>query len=77
MERAWTVAARNLKRNRRRNLATVAAVALGFAGLIMIGGYGNRVEHFLRTNAVYLQHSGHVTVYDKGGLYLAPVEQQR
>lgn len=77
MERAWTVAARNLKRNRRRNLATVAAVALGFAGLIMIGGYGNRVEHFLRTNAVYLQHSGHVTVYAKGGLYLAPAEPLR
>ncbi len=77
MERAWTVAARNLKRNRRRNLATLAAVALGFAGLIMIGGYGNRVEHFLRTNAVYLQHSGHVTVYAKGGLYLAPAEPLR
>lgn len=77
MERSWTVAARNLQRNRRRNLATVAAIALGFAGLVIIGGYGNRVEHFLRTNAVYLQHSGHVTVFAKDGLRLAPAEPLR
>ena len=39
MERAWTVAARNLKRNRRRNLATVAAVFfLGFmARMVLLG----------------------------------------
>ncbi|HMU41589.1 MAG TPA: FtsX-like permease family protein [Pseudomonadota bacterium] len=74
MERAFAVALRNLRRNKRRNLATVAAVALGFAGLIVIGGYGNRVEHFLRTNAVYLQHSGHVTVYEKQGLFLSAAE---
>ena len=77
MERAWAVAARNLRRNRRRNLATALAIAFGFAGLVVIGGYGNRVEQFLRTNAVYLQHSGHVTVYLENGLHKASAEPER
>jgi putative ABC transport system permease protein len=68
MTRAWRIAARNLRRNRRRNLATGLAVALGFAGLALLGGYVTRVEAFLRTNAVYLQHGGHVTVYRAGAL---------
>ncbi len=77
MERAWAVAARNLRRNRRRNLATALAIAFGFAGLVVIGGYGNRVEQFLRTNAVYLQHSGHVTVFLENGLHKASAEPER
>lgn len=77
MERAWAVAARNLRRNRRRNLATALAVAFGFAGLVLIGGYGNRVEQFLRTNAVYLQHSGHVTVFLENGLHKASAEPEK
>jgi len=64
----WRLAARNLRRNRRRNLATGLAIALGFAGLAILGGYVDRVELFLRTNAVYLQHGGHVVVYHEGGL---------
>lgn len=68
MTGAWRIAARNLRRNRRRNLATGLAVALGFAGLALLGGYVTRVEAFLRTNAVYLQHGGHVTVYHAGAL---------
>lgn len=68
MTGAWRLAARNLRRNRRRNLATGLAIALGFAGLAILGGYLGRVELFLRTNAVYLQHGGHVVVYREGGL---------
>ncbi len=68
MQHAWSLALRNLRRNRRRNVATVAAIAFGYAGLVLMGGYTNRVENFLRTNAVYLQHSGHVAVWLVGGL---------
>lgn len=62
------MAARNLARQRRRSLATGAAVALGVVGMVLLGGYVIRIEHFLRTNSVYLQHAGHVSVYREGGL---------
>jgi putative ABC transport system permease protein len=68
MKRAWRLAARNLVRNRRRNLATAVAIALGFAGLVLFGGYAIRIERFLRTNTVYLMHTGHLAIYREGGL---------
>lgn len=68
MQRAWRTAARNLLRNRRRNLATAVAIALGYAGLVLLGGYAIRVERFLRANTVYLQRTGHLVVYPLGGL---------
>jgi putative ABC transport system permease protein len=68
MHHAWRTAARNLVRNRRRNLATAVAIALGYAGLLLLGGYAIRIERFLRTNTVYLQRVGHLVVYAKGGL---------
>jgi putative ABC transport system permease protein len=63
----WRVAGRSLRRNRRRNLATGLAIMLGYAGLVLIGGYVVRIENFLRTNAVYLGPSGHLVVYRQGG----------
>lgn len=68
MRHAWRLAARNLGRNRRRNLATGVSIALGFCGLVLIGGYAVRVERFLRTNTVYLQQVGHLALYKEGGL---------
>ena len=68
MKGGWRLAARNLGRNRRRNLATGLAVAFGFAGLALLGGYVTHAEAFLRINAVYLQHGGHVVVYRTEGL---------
>jgi putative ABC transport system permease protein len=66
--KAWALALRNLRRNRRRNAATITAVALGYAGLVLFGGYISRIEAFIRTTTVYLQHTGHVSVYREGGL---------
>src|SRR5262245_24014314 len=77
MQRAWTLALRNLRRNRRRNFATVCAIALGYAGLVVLGGYATRVERFLRTNSVYLQHTGHVTVWLEGGFAKASAEPEK
>jgi putative ABC transport system permease protein len=57
-----------LGRNRRRNLATGLAILLGYAGLVLLGGYVVRVERFMRANSVYLAPSGHVAVYREGGL---------
>jgi putative ABC transport system permease protein len=68
MSHGWRFAWRSLARNRRRNLATALAIALGYAGLVLMGGYASRIERFLRTSAVYLQHTGHVVVYRAQGL---------
>jgi putative ABC transport system permease protein len=65
---AWHLAVRNLARNRRRNLVTASAIAIGYAGIVVLGGYANRVEALLRTTSVYLQHGGHLAVYARGGL---------
>lgn len=77
MSNAWRLAFRNLRRNRRRNLATGLAVALGFAGLSILGGYISQVERFLRTNAVYVQHGGHIAIYRSGGLERATAKPAR
>ena len=61
--KAWSLALRNLRRNRRRNVATAVAVALGYAGLVLFGGYISRIETFIRTTTVYLDHGGHVAIY--------------
>ncbi len=68
MRGAFKLAFRNLSRNRRRNLVTGSAIALGYAGLILLGGYADGNERLIRASSVYLQHSGHLAVYARGGL---------
>ena len=68
MTSTWTIALRNLARNRRRTLTSGLALAVGVAGISLLGGYVARVELFLRTSAIYLQNTGHVVVYKAGGL---------
>jgi putative ABC transport system permease protein len=65
---AWTLALRNLRRHRRRNLVTGLAIALGYAGLAVLFGYAGFAERLLRVGAVYMQHRGHLAVYAKDGL---------
>jgi hypothetical protein len=64
----WRLAWRNLGRTKRRNLATAMAIAVGCAGLVILGWWATRVEAFLRSGSVYLDHRGHVLVYKEGGL---------
>jgi putative ABC transport system permease protein len=82
---AWRLAFRNLRRHRRRNLVTALAVAVGYAGLVVLFGYAGWAEQLLRTASVYGQHRGHLAVYTPGGLkraeakpsrYALPVEAQ-
>ena len=86
MTGGWRIAVRNLSRNRRRNLSTGLAIALGYAAVVMLGGYANWVDGMVRTNSVYLQHVGHLAIYKPGGLrravakpsgYAFPAEEQR
>jgi putative ABC transport system permease protein len=68
MTGGWRIAVRNLGRNRRRNLATGLAIALGYAALVVLGGYSNLSRDGLGTLTVYLQHVGHVSIFKPGGL---------
>jgi putative ABC transport system permease protein len=68
---AWRIAVRNLGRNRRRNLSTGLAVALGYAAVVMLSGYANWVDGTVRTASIYLQHVGHVAILKPGGLQRA------
>lgn len=77
MTHGWRLALRNLNRTRRRNLATAMAIALGTAGLVVLGGYVSRIESFLRVNSIYVQHRGHVSVYKRDGLQRASARPAR
>lgn len=68
MKETWRLAYRNLLRNKRRNFATGAAIAIGFAALLALGGYIHRVENFLRVHSIYVRQSGHIVIYQKDGL---------
>jgi putative ABC transport system permease protein len=71
MTGGWRIAVRNLSRNRRRNLSTGLAIALGYAAVVMLGGYATRIDGLLRTASVYLQHVGHLAIHKPGGLQRA------
>ncbi len=67
MSKLWFLALRNLSRNMRRNLATGSAIALGFAGILLLGGYVNRISNYLRVYTVYVMHTGHLALFAKDG----------
>lgn len=64
----WRIAWRNLVRNKRRHLLSGAALAFGFCGLILLGGYMLRMEQYLSVQSIYLNHTGHISIYKGGGL---------
>jgi putative ABC transport system permease protein len=64
----WKMAMRNLKRHFRRSLTTGLAIAFGFAGVVLLGGYMLRMDGYLATQAIYLNHVGHISVYKKDAL---------
>lgn len=68
MSPEWRMAVKNLARNKRRNAATGMAIALGFAALIALSGYLNRVQNYLRVYTIYGTRTGHIVVYKKDGL---------
>lgn len=61
------IAWRSLLKNKRRSLATGLAIAAGYAGLCLLGGYILRTERYLRVNSIYINHSGHLSIYKNGG----------
>lgn len=63
------LAVRNLLRNRRRSLATLLAMAIGCASILLFGGYSANINYTMLT--AYVQSGGHMQIqhrdfYDYG-----------
>jgi putative ABC transport system permease protein len=61
--RTLSLAARNLLRNRRRSIATLAAIAIGGASILLFGGYTTNIRYSLETS--YVRNGGHLQVQHK------------
>lgn len=55
-----SLATRNLLRNRRRSLATLLALAIGAASVLLFGGYSADIKYTLLTD--YVQSGGHLRI---------------
>ncbi len=71
------LALRNVLRNRRRSLATIAAVAAGLAAVNLFGGYIANVYAGLQMQAVAGERLGHLTIYKKGMLTLGKLKPKK
>ena len=58
--RVLSLALRNLMRNRRRSLATIAAVAVGSTSILLFGGYSANIRYSMET--AYVRGGGHLQV---------------
>jgi putative ABC transport system permease protein len=63
----WMIIAfRNILRNKRRSVVTLAAVALGFCAVGLFRGYTDNTYQGLRQSAVRGEGLGHLTLYKAG-----------
>ncbi len=60
----WSLAWRNLLRNRRRSLATLLAMVVGLTAILLFGGYRSNILYGMQTG--FVQQSGHLQVQRKG-----------
>ncbi len=61
---AW----RNLRRNKRRNMATAIAITAGFTAFLLAAGYAKRVHNVLSHYTIYGLRTGHITIMRKAAL---------
>lgn len=61
-----SLAFRNLLRNARRSITTIAAVALGYAAVNVLGGFATYMFVSIREAYIYDQCNGHVQVWKTG-----------
>ncbi len=54
------LAVRNLLRNRRRSLATLLAMAIGAAAILLFGGYASNIKATMQT--AYVRNGGHLQI---------------
>lgn len=58
--KTWSLAVRNLLRNRRRSVATLMALAIGAASLLLFGGYITNIRYSLQS--AYVRTGGHLQI---------------
>lgn len=63
---AFTLALRNIWKNRRRSLATLLAIAIGFAAINLFAGYIANTYAGLRDSSIYGEGLGHLSVARTG-----------
>ena len=73
----FLLALRNVLRNRRRTLATIAAVAAGLAAVNLFAGYISNVYAGLQLQAVSGERLGHLTVMKTGLLREGKIHPRR
>ncbi len=60
----FSLALRNLLRNRRRSLTTLSAMIVGVVSMLIFGGYSRNA--ILATQTGYVQYQGHLQIQHKG-----------
>ena len=63
----WSLAARNLLRDRRRSLITAASVFVGVAAILMFIAYIHFIEDAMSRLVIFQDGNGHAQVYRSGG----------
>ncbi|MFY9327860.1 MAG: FtsX-like permease family protein [Georgfuchsia sp.] len=61
--KTFSLAVRNLLRNRRRSLTTLLAMIIGLVAILLFGGYRSSITYGLQTS--FVQNSGHLQVQHK------------
>jgi putative ABC transport system permease protein len=56
----WSLALRNLLRNRRRSLSTLLALAIGSTSILVFGGYSANIKYIMKTG--YVRNGGHLQI---------------
>ncbi|RJG09585.1 ABC transporter permease [Massilia cavernae] len=62
------LAVRNLFRNARRSFFTIAAIALGFLAVNVLGGFTAYIFTNLQDSYIYAEANGHMTIFKSGFL---------
>ncbi|RZI44827.1 ABC transporter permease [Herbaspirillum sp. HC18] len=62
--KTFSLALRNLLRNRRRSITTLLAMVVGLSATLLFGGYCYNIIYGLQSN--YVQHSGHLQLQRTG-----------
>ena len=62
--KTFSLALRNLLRNRRRSLTTLLAMVVGLTAILLFGGYRSNITYGMETG--FVQASGHLQIQHKG-----------
>lgn len=75
---AWfRIAYRNIFKNSRRSLFTIAAIAFGFASVNVFYGFTNYIYLSLEDAYIYLRAQGHITIFKRGFLEEGAIDPVR